>query len=659
MNGGEEYKVEVSQWYYHENFLKNYHRDNALLSNFLEEGVGNCEAQTKLILSAQYDHHLLLRDPQRLAVQIFKDHIQAVYYDPKHNHKIWNLIDGKKTYGDLQAPLYDPHILLYALLDKEGRAAGFKAEDFLIADSSNTNKPEYSLSTNTILKLPTGKGVHSTSPPPEREAVSNPHRRPELGVKTSGNQDANPKDKEKDYWYNRLHPPGLPLEEVSSEVKDEVMKQFKKQNALGLDLGFVRSSKVIPEAEVWPRVYYFKNSEGLVAYNALDTQDRGATLNFFIQRSKKNLAKFDQDPFLIKLHFLLSNPQAVKDWPREEVLQGVQLLRKLDTIVETLEEVTLGNEERELMREHLTAFHNLVELRKNRKELGMSIILRPNDFLTFLMALPMEKRKAWIPLLAQASNETQISPKDRTQYNSIGPIIALFTENGKRTVLPRLSDADLTKSPPPSLNLQAGIPEKNNTILGFVDVELDSSNGDFTLPREIMVSPSPVLDPESALNPIDLKTFLLLIQPRPTLGSHYNIGTKLHSPWTPEMSREFLRLNHDGRFDETFLRNLDWVVLDSVYSHRLKGGKSEFTWMNPLIHAFEASEKDKFWNIFLNLNNHSSPENKMTKTRAKESFLPKDIHDILLEIKNRRGIDSAQYTSITGVVKQTFDKSVK
>lgn len=113
-------------------YLKDYSRDQALLIDFLQGNGGNCEAQTKLILSALQAAKRAPDAPGVVGVQVYADHVQPVLYDPATG-LVTNLLTGSRVKG-VEAPIYQPQLLLNAYLRGKGEASPLKDEQLLIAD---------------------------------------------------------------------------------------------------------------------------------------------------------------------------------------------------------------------------------------------------------------------------------------------------------------------------------------------------------------------------------------------------------------------------------------------------------------------------------------------------------------------------------------------
>ncbi|RYE86739.1 MAG: hypothetical protein EOO75_15345, partial [Myxococcales bacterium] len=96
--------------------LGHYRREEARLSGLLAPAAagGNCEAQTKLIVSALRAARPRLPDHHELGVEVFQDHVQAVLVDRRRG-TLWNLLTGERD-ARPRADVYRPAVLLAAYL---------------------------------------------------------------------------------------------------------------------------------------------------------------------------------------------------------------------------------------------------------------------------------------------------------------------------------------------------------------------------------------------------------------------------------------------------------------------------------------------------------------------------------------------------------------
>lgn len=627
MNAGSFYKVEFSLWHFFETYLQNYRRDNARMSDFIEYLAGNCEAQTKLILSSHQDQQISPpSNRHHQAVQIFSDHLQAVYFaETKNSLEVWNLLDNAKSQGPLQATLYDPHILLYAFLKKLGRAQGFTTENFLLKKSPEQKRVSHHLKSNSILSLPEAGGVHSTNPPPFVARLKNNIQNPEQDL----NSKQKAQDPQKAYWGNRLHPPGQLLDTLDDTSRIKTMIRFDRMDQLKMDLGFTRGTQKVEGWAMWASLFFFKKPEDRAAYEALNHDDRGATLEFFEAKAEKQLRQVMADPFRQRVLSLIGDPQQATLWSVQDLKQAKDYLDKINITLISLHEVYVGNDEDQRRTKLINEVPGLKEFQEQRDQNREGTRLHPEDYLGFLQSLPYEKQGPWIQWLQSSTAYGLIQNRLPTGVASLGFLIAQFNEIGAWTVVPKVALENEPPVPPASFNLKGVSPQATPTILGFVDVDLENSPGEFTLPKELMLEPPPKATTAETKRPktISLQNYLELVG---TADLSMLTRNPLNFSWTEAMSREFLALNYDNRYTHTFVKNFK-VILDNTKKHR---PSSEFKYQNPLI--LERTEKDE--------RGRPQPSN------SDEIQLPKDLYEIALEIKNQLHIDPKKQFRVEGIM---------
>jgi hypothetical protein len=125
------------------------HRDGRPhMSGFLKNGIGNCSARTKFLVSAFAP--LLgprLSPGQMLAIEVFSNHVETVIYDAAAG-EISNLLDASIT-RNITASLYHPALLFHAFLKERGLPSPVTESDLLIRRGSQ----DKGLSTKMMLKV--------------------------------------------------------------------------------------------------------------------------------------------------------------------------------------------------------------------------------------------------------------------------------------------------------------------------------------------------------------------------------------------------------------------------------------------------------------------------------------------------------------------------
>lgn len=122
--------------------LSDYSRDYPLMCGYYEKRDGkplggNCEAETKYLISMMKIVHVNLPPHQQIGVQVFRDHVQAVIYDQEKG-EAWDLLRGTKT-TEIRAPIYKPEIFFWGYLNRAGEEPPVSRESLLIV-RANTSR---------------------------------------------------------------------------------------------------------------------------------------------------------------------------------------------------------------------------------------------------------------------------------------------------------------------------------------------------------------------------------------------------------------------------------------------------------------------------------------------------------------------------------------
>jgi len=122
--------------------LSDYSRDYPLMCGYYEKRDGkplggNCEAETKYLISMMKIVHVNLPPHQQIGVQVFRDHVQAVIYDQEKG-EAWDLLRGTKT-TEIRAPIYKPEIYFWGYLNSAGEDPPVSRESLLIV-RANTSR---------------------------------------------------------------------------------------------------------------------------------------------------------------------------------------------------------------------------------------------------------------------------------------------------------------------------------------------------------------------------------------------------------------------------------------------------------------------------------------------------------------------------------------
>lgn len=140
-----------------------YVRYESRLSAFFEGSGGNCEANTKLLISEIQRAGLKLPKGIILGVQVFADHLQPVIVDlrNKTNSRVFDIMANKWT--NYSAPVYHPLIFAHAYLKGKGINSIVTEKQLLILSEKKESKRFYfSSNSNSISKFPDAKVFFSS-----------------------------------------------------------------------------------------------------------------------------------------------------------------------------------------------------------------------------------------------------------------------------------------------------------------------------------------------------------------------------------------------------------------------------------------------------------------------------------------------------------------
>lgn len=184
--------------------LGEYVRDSSTMARFFEppDRGGNCEAETKLVVSALVASGIDLSGELVLGVQVFDDHVQPVLVDKK-DKSVWSLVDGQKQ-KDVTAPVFDPAILLHAYVTGLDRTPSVSPEELVLLAPRGGKKGRASPGyvTDTKLAFPPAGVRHLAGEAPPRATLPLPnHPRDEKG-------------EDDVYRTNALDGPLAPIEDV-------------------------------------------------------------------------------------------------------------------------------------------------------------------------------------------------------------------------------------------------------------------------------------------------------------------------------------------------------------------------------------------------------------------------------------------------------------
>ena len=138
-----------------------------------EDPGGNCEAQTKLVISVLAAVQPALPPGTVPGVEIFAEHLQPVLYDQRKN-EVWSLLTGDKT--KVRAPIFAPPILLSAYLRGVGKKPPIDDRELLLAAPPGTlgGEGHTAFQTNSKSRFPASSVSYAGGATPDRATMPFP-----------------------------------------------------------------------------------------------------------------------------------------------------------------------------------------------------------------------------------------------------------------------------------------------------------------------------------------------------------------------------------------------------------------------------------------------------------------------------------------------------
>lgn len=155
--------------------LDSYRLKESRLSGFFddEDPGGNCEAQTKLVISILASVQPALPAGTVPGVEVFSEHLQPVLYDQRKN-EVWSLLTGEKT--KVRAPVFAPPILLSAYLRGVGKKPPVDDRELLLASPPGAlgGQGHTAFQTNSKSRFPASSVSYAGGTPPDRATMPFP-----------------------------------------------------------------------------------------------------------------------------------------------------------------------------------------------------------------------------------------------------------------------------------------------------------------------------------------------------------------------------------------------------------------------------------------------------------------------------------------------------
>ncbi len=175
--------------------LGHYRREEARLRGLLttSEPGGNCEAQTKLLVSALRATRPALPEHHELGVEVFQDHVQAVLVDRRRG-TLWNLLTGERDAAP-RADVYRPAVLLAGYLRGLEIDPPVAEKKLLLARGPRPPalRRGWDFFTTSTLRLPASSTRFAATEPPVRADLPPPAPPPPTGA-TSGDVQVSTRD---------------------------------------------------------------------------------------------------------------------------------------------------------------------------------------------------------------------------------------------------------------------------------------------------------------------------------------------------------------------------------------------------------------------------------------------------------------------------------
>ncbi|HBF13156.1 MAG TPA: hypothetical protein DDW49_07200 [Deltaproteobacteria bacterium] len=611
-------------------YLKNYSRGYAQLADFMKGFGGNCEAETKMIIASISRTGTQLPPGWQLGVQSFTDHIQAVGYN-KDTGEVQELLTGHiEKY--VRAPIYHPYYLLDGYLQGQGKDSPTSIGELLIVDGGMNEENGDTRSTNTSSVYRGEKGVYYDGKVPLTARLT-------YGSSITVNYILNqPKEQlgensKNGNGSNENSFMGTTIEEFKQRRGDADFQSVVRTgyaewgNRFGLFMSDYQKNQSI----------IFIKTEDAEVYNKLETTEE--KVDFLTDLALKKMAAYDG--LFQQLASALEAPEQLAAFDD----------KKLEDIKARLEEASniekvpyhphrsLGVDENEYQRifrtKARTAAPHLETFLRRYTVFTNKMKTKPEFFVMWL-----DKnfhRRTQLEFLKKMDNATKILSVEKVmladEFDGFDEPIAKLenpkifgfgkkagfeaerkaqSANGAPIELPpvpynspiEVEVVDISHLPPDVQKAfaQAKIGLENRKEVPGQKV----SKGTLQVEQTSKYT----IKPETMIELILSDTLILRQQDR------------LPSRWTPELSRVFLKMNRDGKYDAAFKGR--WTGFIGSRPQKI------FTAPNPY---FDEKNQDKMKDMEM----AEMPHSMMGKIRSENNqrFIPPDIARILVDIKKR------------------------
>lgn len=481
-----------------DHYLTLYIRDNANMSDMLDGRGGNCEAQTKLITAGITAGGVQLHPNDRLAVQLFKDHMQAVVYGKK-NGVIHNLLTGEET-TEIRAPLYDPHIFHHAYLENRSETSPVSIQDLLIVSGP----------------VPYVGYVHSHSRNAAAETESPFYGQSlgwtDLSKKIQSFEELSEKEKKYFVWDDGGHP--HPLDFLNDRFRMRLV---------------------------------FKTRDQKLYYDSLGSPDEKR--NFLMTLTNQTIAERLSDPEVQRGLMALSDPSVLKKYKNSGVNKALAALYEVERVfwhvryvIQDYCSVTAPiidkrgqlYDNHDFVRNRIEEKNPMLRALDRRKDrLRERIKKHPVEFVMFMDKLPHKKRDEFINLVEYVDKyrgEDRGHARPMLQKVIANPqLIGVGEKPGYKPEIIEITFVDGKDLP--QYDMAKPIPKE-----GDFGLKNEEGRKGKEKKKNEWVDESDAPYRVSAASMID---FAFVYAPE---------------RWTPELAKELRRLNRDGRYDGDFLK---------------------------------------------------------------------------------------------------------
>ncbi len=568
-------------------YMKLYWSFQARLIGLIQGLGGNCEARS-LALTSFAMRSGTIPSGWRPVAQKFHDHIQTVLYRnaPGEKEKVWDLLTGVITEGEPQAPLYDLKLFVHAYLEGEGITAPVSEESLLIRDVSWSKKvgswiAKYVMPpSNSKLKFLSGAGWYLDKPPPEKAYdLPDAYGKP-VSPKILSSETVSPKKVPFTRFFNagaEVKETALGkknIEEVSykafllSEIDDEARRKDLelrvKANPLRFSIETVYKDGVLNEktGQYEPKQDYniiFEDQQIRDDYRQLKNDQLEREFLFRIANNyfSKTFTSSAADIY----NSILQDYQIINHYSSDQLAQIAKLKTDLRTIYIGVFRVQVAvygpdkefwkdlrfpddsaNDASKKINDYFSSHHPFWnKFNENTETLEEQINANPQRFIYFINNLPHQKRENFLKIIepSRIKNGVKDLISDPQKVGigelKITPYPVIFSEG----------DLPVEEESPDLLNKSESKEKKDGEVIPDLKSQISA------------------------------ECFIDLL-----LADFDNLNDKFFRRWDKNISKEFIELNKDGKYDDKFIQYYHLIIrarehMNSNYGIEEKLNKKE------------------------------------------------------------------------------------